>query len=256
MEDALEALEREMARLRRAMRMARTDGDRQRVESLRADLHATQSAWDALVVPDSRGTMSGQSSTSRRRGLRPLREQVLDALTLIGVPAAPKMIRTVHQAFYGSDLPARRLTSLRRDEEASYTATRTARTYICPALTADRLTPARALLTLSTWPLQQRIVADTSARTDFLTLTIRLCAAAEPSGTRAESGSAGVEQLLQHLAPNIPGAAGLHAKPSALRAAAQAELATVSALDQAARAAAADRGQRLDLAHQLFGRPA
>ena len=52
--------------------------------------------------------------------LLPLREQVYEALSLLQVPAAPKLIATVHEAFFGSTFPTTRVTSLKRDEERSF----------------------------------------------------------------------------------------------------------------------------------------
>ena len=111
--------------------------------------------------------------------LLPAREQVHQALTLLGAPAAPKLIAAVHAAFFAGQLAPSRLASLRRDEERSYRAAPGARPYyLCPALTSDLLSPARALLCVSTWPLEQRIIGPLSPRVDFLTAAIRIAEAA------------------------------------------------------------------------------
>jgi len=69
--------------------------------------------------------------------LLPLREQVHQALSLLTVPASPRLIATVHEAFFASTFPNARLTSLRRDEERSFRTAPFARPYyICAALTA------------------------------------------------------------------------------------------------------------------------
>jgi hypothetical protein len=74
--------------------------------------------------------------------LLPLREQVHQALSLLTVPAAPRLIATVHEAFFASTFPSARLTSMRRDEERSFRTAPFARPYyICAALTADLLAP-------------------------------------------------------------------------------------------------------------------
>ena len=130
------------------------------------------------------------------------------ALTLLGVPAAPKLIAAVHAAFFAGQLAPSRLASLRRDEERSYRSAPSARPYyLCPALTSDLLSPARALLCISTWPLEQRIVGPLSPRVDFLTAAIRIAEAAGSLGRHRRRPSAAAERLLRRFAMNIPGAA-------------------------------------------------
>ena len=87
------------------------------------------------------------------------------ALTLLGAPAASRLIVAVHDAFYAGRLPGARLTSLRRDEERSFRSAPYARPYyVCAALTADLLAPARGLLVLSTWRMDRRIIGPLSPR--------------------------------------------------------------------------------------------
>src|SRR5690606_6119777 len=107
--------------------------------------------------------------------LLPVREKVHYALTLLTVPAAPRLITAVHAAIVGGDIPSTRLTSLRRDEERSFRSAPHSRPYyLCPALTFDRLAPARALLSISTWPIADRIVGPLSPRVHFLTSAIQI----------------------------------------------------------------------------------
>ena len=176
--------------------------EQDRVRELRAELRRTERSWDALVTPPDRPEEDRQGLAS----LLPAREQVHQALTLLGVPAAPKLIGAVHSAFFTGQLTASRLASLRRDEERSYRAAPGARPYyLCPALTSDLLSPARALLCVSTWPLEQRIMGPLSPRADFLTAAIRTAEAARAlSGTGP--ASIAVERLLRRFAMNIPGA--------------------------------------------------
>jgi hypothetical protein len=120
------------------------------------------------------------------------------------------------------------------------------------ALTADLLAPARGLLTVSTWPLEQRIVGPLSPRTDFLTAAVRL---AEHAGRGTPSPD--VQRLLWRFASNIPGAVtgtvGT-ADPARLAEAARAELDVHREPDRRRREAAAARARdRLDDAERLFG---
>ena len=67
---------------------------------------------------------------------------------------APRLIATVHEAFFGATFPTTRVTSLERDEERSFRTAPFARPYyICAALSADYLAPSRGLLAVSTWPV-------------------------------------------------------------------------------------------------------
>jgi hypothetical protein len=254
MQEALDALENRIAELRRAIRGALAVRDQDRVRELRAELRRVERSWDALVTPPDRPEEEREGLAS----LLPAREQVHQALTLLGTPAAPKLIAAVHAAFFAGQLAMSRLASLRRDEERSYRAAPGARPYyICPALTSDLLSPARALLCVSTWQLEQRIMGPLSPRVDFLTAAIRIAEAA-PSLTGTGSPSAAVERLLRRFAMNIPGAGpdrpGGSIAAKTVAAAARAELDIHSSRDQDDRAQAADRARRqLDDAEQLFG---
>jgi hypothetical protein len=253
MQEPLDALENRIAELRRASRSALAAGEQDRVRELRAELRKAERSWDALVTPADRPEEDRQGLAS----LLPAREQVHQALTLLGVPAAPKLIGAVHSAFFTGQLAASRLASLRRDEERSYRSAPGARPYyLCPALTSDLLAPARALLCVSTWPLEQRIMGPLSPRADFLTAAIRTAEAA-----RALSGagpaSLAAERLLRRFAMNIPGAGpdrpGGSVTAETVAAAARAELDIHSARDQDDRSQAAGRARQLDDAEQLFG---
>lgn len=273
MQDPADALEARMARLRRAIRQAKTAGDAERYNTLRAELKRSEAAWELLVdpdgpipsVPDTVGLRGG----ARRVGsasLVPAREQVHRTLTLLGVPAAPKLVVSVHDAFFPDVLPAAKLTSLRRDEERSYRSAPNARPYyLCPALTYDLLSPARALLTVSTWPLERRVIGPLSPRMDFLTCAINLAEAA----LRLPAADAGgpphpVSRLLWRFAANIPGAMPqatntrtlVPPRPDAVIAAARAEARLHAEADLALRTGNARRARRqLSDLHQLFGAP-
>ncbi|WP_242902404.1 hypothetical protein [Actinomadura terrae] len=255
-----DALEARIAELRAAVRRAVATGDRQGARDLRADLRLAERQWDDAVLGDadaeSADTESAEPSAEREqaaRGLLPVREQVHQALTLLGAPAAPKLIGSVYAAFFPGEIAGSRLTSLRRDEERSFRTAPYARPYyLCAALTADLLAPARGLLTVSTWPLEQRIVGPLSPRTDFLTCAVRL---AEHAGRGTPSPD--VRRLLWRFASNIPGAVTGTVgtvEPADLAEAARAELEVHREPDRRLRASAAGRARtRLDDAERLFG---
>jgi hypothetical protein len=242
----VEALERRIDELRSAVRQAVLAGDRSRARALRAELRRTEQEWD-----DALDDLADDVPAVPKEGgpLLPVRDQVHHALTLLGAPAAPKLVLAVHEAFFAGEIVGSRLTSLRRDEERSFRSAPHSRPYyLCSALTADLLAPARGLLAVSTWPLSRRVVGPLSARVDFLTAAIRV---AEHAGR-----GPGAERLLWRFAANIPGATEDFAavKPEAVVRAARAELAVHEDADRSHREAAAERARaHLDDAAQLFG---
>lgn len=185
--------------------------------------------------------------------LLPLREQVYEALSLLQVPAAPRLIATVHEAFFGTTFRTQRVTSLRRDEERSFRAAPHRRPYyICAALSAERLSASRGLLAVSAWPLERRVIGPLSPRVDFLGAAIRVADAIE----RITGPAPAADRLLLRFAVSIPAAAasGETPVPGRVRAAAEAERRVHQDADARVRADAADRvRERLTDAEQFFG---
>jgi hypothetical protein len=262
--ETIEALERRIDELRVAVREAVLAGDRALAGQRRSALRSAEQAWeDALDEAAAAG--AGPSAQAGPPGppgppepsalpgsLLPLREQVYEALSLLQVPAAPKLIATVHEAFFGATFPTTRVTSLKRDEERSFRTAPFARPYyICAALSADYLAPSRGLLAVSTWPLELRMIGSLSPRVDFLTEAIRVAEAIE----RIPEPPAAARRLLQRFAASISGAIspGGGADPAAVSEAARAELTVHRDADARARAAAAERARGLHHAEQLFG---
>jgi len=292
--ETIEALERRIDELRVAVREAVLAGNPMLASTRRAELRRAEQAWeDALAAasgsadtqsaaPVSGNTVSGSTVSagtmpqampdSARRAtpasgpqalaplpepagsLLPLREQVYEALSLLQVPAAPKLIATVHEAFFGSTFPTTKVTSLKRDEERSFRTSPFARPYyICAALSADYLSPSRGLLAVSTWQMERRVIGSLSPRVDFLTAAIRVADAIE----RIPTPPLTARRLLQRFAASIPGASGEirdQVNPGVVRQAADAELSVHSEADSRMRKEAADRARRqLGDAEQLFG---
>ena len=276
--EAIEALERRIDQLRVAVRGAVLAGDLALASARRAELKRAEQAWeDALTaatlsagavpagavsanaVPQAAPALEPQAPAGPLEppgSLLPLREQVYEALSLLQVPAAPKLIATVHEAFFGSTFPTTRVTSLKRDEERSFRTAPFARPYyICAALSADYLSPSRGLLAVSTWPMERRVIGSLSPRADFLTAAIRVADAIE----RIPTPPLTARRLLQRFAGSIPGAAQPSAsaeqvKPDVVRRAADAELAVQADADARMRKEAADRARRqLANAEQFFG---
>jgi hypothetical protein len=183
----------------------------------------------------------------------PLREQVHQALTLLTVPAAPRLISAVHEAFFAGVIFGARLTSMRRDEERSFRTAPFARPYyLCAALTADLLAPARGLLAVSTWPMERRVIGPLSPRVDFLTAAIQVAEGIR----RIPHPSPEAFRLLLRFASNIPGGTTREQKVDAavVAQAAAAERGIHAEADRATRQAAALRARgQLDDVQQLFG---
>lgn len=250
MTESPDVLEARIAELRASVRRAIAGGDRTSARRLRAELRGAESEWETAVLGEGAG---GEEEPVSQSGV-PVREHVHRALTLLSVPAAPRLILAVHEGFFSGELVAARLTSLRRDEDRSFRTAPFARPYyVCAALTVDLLAPARGLMAVSTWPLAQRMVGPLSARVDLLTAVIRL---AEHSKGLSEVSSDG-RRVLRQLASTIPGVRGarLDADPDAVIEAARNELAVHRDSDSRQRHEAAERVvvQVVDPAAQLFG---
>lgn len=270
-DESLDDLDTRIGELRARIRHALRAGAREEVRLLRADLRDAESAWHALTEREEQdgepdyGDGAGSRETRRRIHdgdaagspgtggvFLPLREQVHQALTLLTVPAAPRLISAVHEAFFAGAIPGARLTSLRRDEERSFRTAPFARPYyLCAALTADYLSPVRGLFAVSTWPMEKRVIGSLSPRVDYLVAAIQISGSLQ----RISEPSRAATRLLWRFAANIPGAAG-GGQPDAevISDAARAELAVHADADAAARKTAATRARRqLDDTQQLFG---
>jgi hypothetical protein len=199
----------------------------------------------------------------RRRAARRLRTggertstraQALAALDDMGVPSPPREIAAFHLVRFGSDLDVRGLASVRRDERKAferYGPTRPA-PYLVPALDARYLQPVRGPLTLSSWPLERRLLAATSPRVDHLRLTRRL---AELAGRLDGETGEGVLGLAVRYAQTVPDALGGGvADPARIQAATDAELREIAGPDEEERAQAAARArQQLPESELLWG---
>jgi hypothetical protein len=263
-DESVEELEDRISGLRAAVRQAVLAGDSRRASALRRDLRHAEQEWEqALHAASERadgsladGSAADDSAPGRPPGgpLLPLREQVHEALSVLRVPAAPRLIATVHEAFFATTFPTSRLTSLRRDEERSFGTAPFARPYyICAALSADYLSPSRGLLAISTWPLERRVIGSLSPRVDFLVAAINVAQAIEhiPDPVPA------AKTLLARFASSTRGSSTsplARIDPQSVIRAAQAELEVIATDDRRVRADAARRArEQLDDVEQLFG---
>ncbi|MBB1257861.1 hypothetical protein [Streptomyces alkaliterrae] len=275
---SLEDLEEQLVQLRALLREARRARDSATVAQVRCELREVETAWEAALdaeeaveydtrqppspgptgrppldpTPSSRPTPQAKRSS---QGAVPVREQVHQALTLLGAPAAPKLISAAHEAFFSGSLVAAKLASLRRDEERSFNAQGYARPYyICAALTHDHLTPARGLLAVSVWPLERRVLGPLSPRVDFLTHAVGTAEQIQRLTTAGHPPSNAAWQLLRRFALNIPGAYADDLDPARVISAAHTEAAVHQESDDTQRSVAAERARSgLTDSQRLFG---
>jgi hypothetical protein len=246
--DSLDALERRIAELRAEVRRAVKAKENSLARSLRGDLRRAEQSWDEAITAEEPSPKLRESEAS----LLPIREQVHQALALLGVPTSSKLIVAVNDAFFSRELRGSQLTSLRRDEERSFRSDPYARPYyLCAALT-DRLSPARGLLADSSWTPELRVLGPLSPRVDFLTSTTRIA----EHLTRLAEPPPGALRLLSRMAQNIPGAVEgfAPADPATAIRAAESELEVHRAADTAQRSEVAARAARqLPDVERLFG---
>jgi hypothetical protein len=225
---------------------------------LRRELRQAESDWEAALA-EAESMVTGASETTEQYevpaggSLLPLRDQVHETLALLSVPAPPRLIATVREAFFAGGFPSGKLTSLKRDEERSFRSAPYARPYyLCAALSADFLSPSRGLLAVSTWPMEKRVIGSLSSRVDFLTAAIQVADAIE----RIPAPVPAARRLLWRFAASIPGAAGSAdtMDPRKIIEAAEAERKVHAEADTRTREEAAQRARvQLDDAQRLFG---
>lgn len=253
MVNSLDMLEAEMTELRTQVRGALAAEELNRAFALRAELVRAERAWHALVEVDDipmtpPASVAGGAATSTR-------DRIHQVLTLLTVPASPRLIDQVCQGLWGVELGA--VTSLRRDEERSWRSAPGARAfYVCPTLHHGSLKPVRALLTLSTWELEQRIFGPASALLHRLVVAVRVA----DTIANLNATTTGQAELLTWLAVDIPNAlprgTGVLPDPHRVRDAAELALQnhdTQIAADALIRREAALRGKTLSDAERLFG---
>lgn len=189
----------------------------------------------------------------------PLRDQVIRALTLLGRPASARLVADVSKARWGEPIPTKRLSSLRRDEQASWEANPGARAaYLTAALTGDRFAPVRGVLALSSWPLDVRILGPASPRVDLLVNLVNLARELAAGYDSDAAWTPALQRLVVRLARTVPTALRDGISESLdtdrIRRASQRELEVLEPTDSEERAAAAKRAaNQLDVRHQLFG---
>lgn len=120
--------------VQQAIRQALAQDDTAQTGVLGEELKRRQRAWNVLCGlgddPDTaRREPAPPAAVEPSQGGLPVRDQVHRALTLLTVPASPKLLSQVHQALFSSPLNTAPLTTIRRDEERSFRSGPYARAY-------------------------------------------------------------------------------------------------------------------------------
>ncbi|MCE7081952.1 hypothetical protein [Streptomyces sp. ST2-7A] len=251
------------AELRAVLRDAIRSRDRALAARARRELRTIEAARAAATggATGARGERGGIDRTTADRPLPPARDRVRRALVLLGAPAAPKLLSTVHEAFFGEPLIPSRIASLRRDEERSFAAKGPARApYVCAALTHDRFAPVRGLLALSDRPLEYRVIGPLGPRVDHLTHIRNLAVRVREIRAAGDAESPAAAGLLRRFALTVPGSHRIGDGPAPdpdldllIRAVEAEALVHRDADDRHRRAAAARARAQLPFERQLFG---
>lgn len=208
----------------------------------------------ALRSDEQRGSLLTPRVLRGLTGERPLREDVLDTLDAIGVPAPPRLVSDVAAAL-GRRVPAERLASLRRDEERAYRRNPGARPqWIVPGINALNLVAIPRLVASSAWPAVARLVGIRSARVDHLRTLLSLTDRWE-RGLVSAHARPRLDALIRRLADSVANATdpGEELDGRRIREAVQAELAHVEPLDREERERAARLLSELPPDQQLWG---
>jgi hypothetical protein len=207
----------------------------------------------------SKRASASKTRTDGNSGLRPFREEVLDVLAELGVPAQPRLVSEIAAIRYGSKLQVERFSSLRRDEERAYLHNSAARpVWVVPAINCVGLTAYPRIISSSAWPLEERLIGSLTLRANHLRTLLALMQMWERSSERSDESSAeALRAMILRFASSVPGALEHGTFTTAFRvvSATQQELAVFYTTDQQERQTAASQLAAYAERFQLWGRP-
>jgi len=190
------------------------------------------------------------------------RSVALDALDLIHLPSTPRLIAWVAEARSGVPFNPKNLTTGKRDDRARWERYRrdgrTPPPMFAPALSGSLFEPVRALLCLSTWPLESRVVTAHSPRADHPAALLAVLDEADRLAGYEPEAAKRLMNLASRLATGLPGGHFDVVKdPVVLRRVATEELGRFKEVVTDERSAAAKRaGMLADEGARIWGRSA
>ena len=220
-------------------------------------LRAMRAVVERAASPGGAGASAPRTPprSAVRTSETPVRERVLAALDLLGVPARGSLVSVAAWTRTGLDVEPRQLASLRRSELASWRSAPDRRpAYVVPALHSRRFEPLRGIVASSVWEPWRRVVGPLSPRADHVRATIRLAENVQWAREQAPDLAERYEQLLWRLAGSVPST--LDDAPfnvDTVVSAARDELAMLDEDDRSERDEAARRLVKLPAEQQLFG---
>lgn len=187
---------------------------------------------------------------------RPVREQVLEVLNEIKVPATPRTISEYARARYSLELSPARFASLRRDEQNSYKKNSASRSaWVVPAIRTDDFSAMPRIVANSAWEPERRLIGTRTLRVNHLYALLSLLESVpevRENGFNFEKLTA----LIRDFASSVPGALERSSKCDfdRIEEAVKKELAWLEPLDLAERNEAAERLAGIPVVSQLWGR--
>lgn len=201
------------------------------------------------------GTPLGTGTTAARQPLEmgvgklPKRDAIVLALEKLGVASQPARVSALAQELFGIKVSTSQFASFRKADERSFRRNPRNRTYLLPALSAVDLSGIAGTVTLSSWPLERRLIGGYSQRVDALQALREAHAAYRKNKDTAEAA------VIRIIGREFPAVAKHAPDYDAMAKVAAAELKSLEPRDADERHAAAERAARLDRLSQLFGRP-
>lgn len=115
-----------------------------------------------------------EPKAEKRRGGRPVRGLLLDALDDLGLPAYSREAQQFLRSVTGEWIEPTRFSSLRMKERDAFDRKAGRTVYMGCAIT-ERGEAVKRLLVRSDWLLEDRVVASTTGRCQYLRMTEKLC---------------------------------------------------------------------------------
>jgi hypothetical protein len=187
-----------------------------------------------------------------------LRDQVIRIVHLVGVPVLHGIIPRLGAALFSCMIPSARLSTLLvGDEIRAYSGNREKHAvWICPSLTTIGFLPLNPLVSLSSWPLENRIIGTRTLRANHLKTVlalVRLLESTDPLGGSDRINT--LTGLLRLYSESVPGVknCGAELELDIIRGATEDELSLIEKEDEKERVAAARKLAEFPQINQLWG---